>query len=100
MKALEVAALGFPVFPVRLCPTACLKCKLCKAPACPHGFHDASSDPEQIKRLWRDYPGELIGVATGAASGFDVLDIDSTKHPEATAWWMSHRRYIPAPARI
>ena len=46
--ALEIASQGFPVFPVRLCPDACLKCSVCKAPATPHGFHDASSDPDRI----------------------------------------------------
>jgi hypothetical protein len=32
----------------------------------------------------------LVGVATGAASGIDVLDLDR-KHPEARAWWTANR---------
>lgn len=88
-------AVHYPVFPARLCPDACLKCDICKTPACPHGFKDASKEPEQIRRLWCDCPGGLIGVPTGETSGFDVLDIDSKKHPEAIVWWLSHRRYIP-----
>ena len=43
-SALVLASKGYPVFPVRLCQTACLKCDLCKAPASPHGFHDATLD--------------------------------------------------------
>jgi len=91
----QAVALGLPAFPVRLCPDVCLKCNICKTPACPHGFKDASSDPGQVRQLWAQYPGQAIGVPTGEASGFDVLDVDSVKHPEATNWWLSHRQYIP-----
>lgn len=67
VKALAVAAeLGLPVFPRRLD----------KRPACPHGYKDATRDPDAIRELWRRYPGPLIGVPTGMASGIDVLDID------------------------
>jgi hypothetical protein len=90
----RAVALGLPVFPVRLCRDVCLKCEVCKTPACPHGFKDASADPDQVRRLWELHPGQAIGVPTGADSGFDVLDIDSTRHPEAANWWLSHRRYI------
>jgi hypothetical protein len=93
--ALEVASQGFPVFPVRLCPDACLRCRICKAPATPHGFRDASSDPDEIRRLWKQHPGDLIGTPTGEASDIDVLDIDSAKHPEAVTWWMGNRQRIP-----
>jgi hypothetical protein len=94
-SALDVAAQGFPVFPVRLCPDACLKCDVCKAPASPHGFQDASSDAEQIQELWNKYPGRLVGVPTGKTSGFDVLDLDSAKQPAVVPWWMSNRQRIP-----
>jgi hypothetical protein len=90
----QAIALGLPVFPVRLCEDACLKCNACKAPACPHGFHDASKDPAQIRQLFRRYSGQLIGTPTGEVSGFDVLDIDTSRHPEAVNWWLSHRKYI------
>jgi hypothetical protein len=94
-SALAVAAQGFPVFPVRLCREACLKCDICKAPASPHGFQDASTDAEQIQELWSKHPGKLVGVPTGKTSGFDVLDLDSAKQPEAVPWWMSNRQRIP-----
>jgi hypothetical protein len=55
----------FPVFP----------CKASKAPACPLGFKAATSDPSEIRRLFNG-SGALIGVPTGEASGFDVLDVD------------------------
>lgn len=65
--ALTVAeTLGLPVFP----------CSADKCPVCPHGFRDATRDLDAIRELFRRYPGPLIGVPTGAASGIDVLDID------------------------
>jgi hypothetical protein len=47
-----------------------------KRPCCPHGFKDAVADVVSIEKLWARYPGPLIGVATGAVSGIDVIDID------------------------
>src|SRR5262245_1403158 len=76
-SALVLASKGIPVFPVRLCRVACLKCNTCKAPASPHGFHDATLDAEGIHTLWKQHPGQLIGVPTGKISNFDVLDLDS-----------------------
>ena len=70
----------------RNCGYAVFPCRDDKSPACPHGFKDAASEPDAVGRLWRDHPGPLVGVRTGAASGISVLDIDR-KHPEAVAWW-------------
>ena len=94
-NALAVASQGYPVFPVRLCPAACMKCRICKAPATPNGFHDATANAELIRDLWRQYPGPLIGVPTGTPSNVNVLDLDSARHPEAVVWWLSNRRRIP-----
>ncbi|HQT86801.1 bifunctional DNA primase/polymerase [Acidiphilium rubrum] len=80
------AETGLPVFP----------CLPSKKPACPRGFHAATSDPEGIRALWQAHPGPLIGLPTGAASGLSVLDIDATKHPEAAAWFEQNRaRLMP-----
>jgi hypothetical protein len=69
-----------------------------KRPATPHGFHDASKDPDVIPELWIRYPGPLIGIATGEKSGVDVLDID-VKHEVATKWWDVASKRVP-PTRI
>jgi hypothetical protein len=82
--ALELAATGLPVFP----------CLADKSPATPHGFKDAVADPDGIRALWGQHPGELVGVPTGMVSGFDVLDLD-IKHVEATTWWNEHRHRFP-----
>jgi hypothetical protein len=76
--------LRYAVFPVL--PT--------KAPACPHGLHDASTDPGQIAELWRLYPAPLIGIRTGEASGIDGLDIDTTRE-DGLVWWRQHSDRIP-----
>lgn len=70
MNTLDAAlrlSLKYPVFPCRGSN---------KAPSCPRGFKDATRDAETIVDLWRRFPGELIGVPTGLASGVDALDID------------------------
>ncbi|MBO1323592.1 bifunctional DNA primase/polymerase [Acetobacter sp. TBRC 12305] len=56
---------GLKVFP----------CQQDKRPTCKWG-ELATNCPQSVPMLWRTYPGPLIGVVTGAASGFDVLDLD------------------------
>ena len=57
--------LGWPVFPCNG-----------KIPFTKSGFKDATADPDQIGELWDMHPDANIGVPTGSATGFDVLDID------------------------
>jgi len=42
------------------------------------------------------YPGELVGVPNGEVSGYSVLDVDLSKHPEADVWLAAHRARLPA----
>jgi Bifunctional DNA primase/polymerase, N-terminal len=67
----------------------CFPCRRDKSPATPHGFKDASRDPVFIESLWRTFPGQLVGVPTGEASGFDVLDIDV--HGYGCRWFSKHK---------
>ncbi len=71
--ALAYAARGIPVFP---CNPAARREDGGKARLTPHGFKDASTDPAMIRGWWAQYPNALIGVPTGAASGFFVADLD------------------------
>ena len=64
--ALELAASGAPVFPLRAKD---------KKPLTDHGFHDATTDVEQVEAWWRETPRANIGIACGAA-GLVVVDID------------------------
>jgi bifunctional DNA primase/polymerase-like protein len=84
----------------RNCGYAVFPCGASKRPTRPsehgvlHGFHDASTDPDEIAWLWRNWPGELIGIATGERSGIDVLDLD-VKHDAARAWYQAQRDRLP-----
>jgi hypothetical protein len=74
---------------------AVFPCHANKSPACPHGFRDASHDPTAILQLWHRWPGELIGIATGAVSSVWVVDVD-VKHREGCHWWRAnHHRLLP-----
>ena len=66
--ALALVASGFPVFPALQS----------KKPATPHGFKDASLDPDTVRALFSN-GAPFLAVPTGEVSGFDVLDIDPAK---------------------
>jgi hypothetical protein len=78
--ALDLTKRGWSVFP---CDPRT------KWPLTRHGFHDASSDPAVVAR-W-NWDGVAIGVATGEASGIDVLDID----PTGLGWLAQNNDRIP-----
>lgn len=81
---------GYPVFPCNWAN---------KAPTRPKreggdGYQDATTDPEKIAWLWANWPGLLVGVATGSRSGISLLDID-VKHDTARAWWFQNEHRVP-----
>ena len=47
-----------------------------KEPLTRHSFKDATTDPRQIERWWRQWPEANVGIATGYP-GPQVLDIDA-----------------------
>lgn len=67
-EALRLADLGWAVFP-------CVPGK--KEPRIKKGFLGASKRASDIRQWWKRWPDANIGVATGPASGFWVLDIDT-----------------------
>ncbi len=64
--ALALVGRGWHVFPCA--PRS-------KVPATAHGFHDATTDADVVKRLWAGMPEANVGVA-GAASGLLIVDVD------------------------
>jgi hypothetical protein len=72
--ALRLARKNIPVFP----------CNADKTPRIAGGFKSATCFSDQITSWWRQWPDAFIGAATGHI--FDVIDIDSAKHPEAERW--------------
>ena len=85
--ALDLAAMGF----------ACFPCRADKKPATPHGFKDATADATELRRLWRQHPGPLVGLPTGQRNGFDVLDIDPRHGGDA--WFAVERDRLPETRR-
>jgi putative DNA primase/helicase len=69
-----------PVFEVKDGCCACAAGKNCKRPGkhprTRNGVHDATTDPDQIRKWWRIWPNANIGVATGCISGILVIDAD------------------------
>ena len=59
-----------------------------KSPLTEHGFHDARVDADHS--AW-----PLVGEATGAVSGIDVLDID----PEGLPWLAENEHRLPETRR-
>lgn len=81
--AVIYAQWGWPVFPLR--PQT-------KVPATRHGFKDASTDVDRIRRYWNANPHANIGIPTGHA--FDVIDVDL---PDGPASWEQMRVSPGAP---
>jgi len=80
--ALAYAEKGFAVFPIyEIGPAgACACSSACsspgKHPRIGGGFQNASKDAEIIRQWWTQWPTANVGIATGAASGVFVLDVD------------------------
>ena len=85
-KAIRLAAAGLPVF----------FCSRSKRPTLEGGFHNATTDPAQIKFLYDKAPGDLIGVPCGIK--FDVIDPD-LQHRPAREWWKANKDRLP-PTRM
>ncbi|WP_074117167.1 bifunctional DNA primase/polymerase [Bradyrhizobium sp. AS23.2] len=66
--AVELARRGFSVFP---CNPAN------KTPLTPNGFHDASSIPGEVAKMFS--AGVMIGLPTGVLNGVIVVDIESVE---------------------
>lgn len=46
-----------------------------KTPITRHGFKDATTNPDQIRSWWMEYPAGNIGIATGAVNRISVLTL-------------------------
>lgn len=79
-EALRAAMqLPYPSFP----------CNAKKKPTTPHGYKDAALPTHGLATLWASYPGVLIGVPTGPASGLAVLDVDGRNG--GRDWWLANK---------
>src|SRR5262245_56601083 len=89
--ALRYAGWGWPVFPLLALGEEnphTGQISDGKKPATKHGFKNATTDQDRIKRWWAKHPNHNIGLATGAC--FDVVDIDAPKEegkPDGRLTW-------------
>lgn len=74
--ALEAAALGWPVFPLR--PGS-------KVPAVTRWESRASTDPDRLARWWITSPGRNPAIACGPA-GLVVVDLDVVRGQPSARW--------------
>ena len=79
--ALAYGAAGWAVLPVAAMSNGQCACqRSCEHPAkhplTRHGVHDATTDAVLIREWWRRSPRANVGIATGAASGLVVVDVD------------------------
>src|SRR5690625_59341 len=65
--ARSLASAGVPVFP-------CVPGE--KRPLTRRGFHDATTDLDQVSAWWDRWPSANLTIPTGPASGIEVVDID------------------------
>lgn len=65
--ALWYARNGIPVFPCKARE---------KAPLTPHGFQDATTNEDPVRRWWTQWPNANIGIPTGRLTGLLAIDID------------------------
>jgi hypothetical protein len=85
--ALIYAARGWPVFPVL---------ERGKTPATAHGFHDATVQPGRIRQWWNTIHNYNIGIATGAASGVWMLDVDGDRGATTLGWLEAKHGRLPS----
>jgi hypothetical protein len=81
-KAMRIARAGLPAF----------FCSRSKRPTLEGGFHNATTDPAQLKFLFEKAPGALVGVPCGVK--FVVIDPD-LQHHAARQWWGANKDRLP-----
>ena len=59
------------------------------------GFHAATQEPDEIRRLFEHRDAFLIGVPTGAEHGLVVVDLDFYKSAAAAAWKEENEHRLP-----
>ena len=77
--------LGVPVFP----------CDSNKRPVIANGFKGAATDPSRIKAAFERDGAEMIGVPTGLASGWVVVDVDIKNGAQGRVWLDENADALP-----
>ncbi len=90
-SAIYLTRQGFAVFPCK--PKG-------KTPATAHGCKDASTDPAVVENMFSGNPDFNIGIATGAASGIFVVDLDGEEGVRSFADLTAKNGALPATPHV
>ena len=88
-RAAEFLAQQWPCFP----------CNAEKRPVTPRGLKDASQELHAVRSMFRSNGADMIGVPTGAASGFVVVDLDIKEGASGLEWLAANEHRIPETRR-
>lgn len=105
-SALMYARLGWAVVPLHDVSSGACSCSRgasCdsagKHPRLSNWPDEATTDQHQIAEWWRQWPNANIGIATGEASGFFVVDVDPRNGGDATLAAL-REKHGPLPATV
>src|SRR5687767_12541360 len=76
--ALDLAALGWEVFPLKFGPEGEKKSHASAEFSCGRRW-GATTDPVELRKMFRQWPTAGVGIAAGPGSGVFVLDVDTTE---------------------
>jgi putative DNA primase/helicase len=104
--ALAYARRGWRIFPLHsirdgrcTCGRDCGK-SAGKHPRVKGGFKVATTDAQQIEAWWIKWPDASIGIATGAASGLIVIDIDGEQGLATLKALVDQHGFLPRTAIV
>ena len=71
-----------------------------KRPATANGLKDATTDPDMIRAWWQQQPDNNVAIATGAASGIFVVDVDGLDAEAALRRLEAEHGALPATVEV
>lgn len=92
MNLPEAAAFLAQQYPVFVCGDN-------KRPLTENGFHDAVTDPDEARRMFRRPGAAMIAVPTGTISGLAVVDLDVKEGRFGLEWLAANEWRIPPTRR-
>lgn len=99
--ASRYAAHGWPVIPLHTPDGTGCSCRAAdcgspgKHPRTRRGLHEATIDVDEVRAWWSRWPDANIGIATGAASGLVVLDVDLPDGPASLTQLQGEHEPLP-----